>query len=721
MEEVLSFLILLAIIAVTVFLLHARADENETIECQVDNKQKEDIPERYLNNYNYLRGKELFDSGDHKQAFDYLNKAIADDPNNGYAHGLIARIYYIHEDYGMALKAYDNALKWMPEGSASFLYRARAETFRAMGKDAEWLADCNKAIELNPGASDGYEARADYYYLHGMHEETIADMEVFIRIEPHNPYGYMVKGRSLMAMKKVEDALALYKYAGSLNPRYVPSFSFQTESLLALGYKIDAVNAEMTALELSMDDDQIDNKTLHMRDVLAHEASDVFILKLKAKIAEGEHLEYWMKHLAKVLSLAGKFSEAACWYEKLYHICGEIQLLYFATYCWRKAGNFKTAERLALKTLSEKPDYAECREELVSSLTDQGRIAEAIGELNKIIRQEPDIALLYRNRAYLSEFQGCKEDALKDYQVAVSLNEGLLDPLYRLARIQSEMNLAESNENLQKIVEKEDSFERDFYIVNVLLLLGKTEEARVCADNQFNRLAEYTTLDDRERIILELVEAYHKMDEPDKALNCVELLLSQGFRRFWYLLNSPALGVFCRDEKLIDLIENYRQKAELEWEECKTAISPEAENISSKVDTKEMKTASIPFTRENGICKVPCRVNDLPLHFVFDTGASDVSISSVEANFMLKNGYLNPSDLCGTEYFSTATGEISEGTKIRLKEVNFGGLKLRNVKASVIKNQTAPLLLGQTVLQRLGTIEIDNANNVLKVTSDTTA
>lgn len=43
-------------------------------------------------------------------------------------------------------------------------------------------------------------------------------------------------------------------------------------------------------------------------------------------------------------------------------------------------------------------------------------------------------------------------------------------------------------------------------------------------------------------------------------------------------------------------------------------------------------------------------------------------------------------------------------------------MKLKDVRASVVKNQKAPLLLGQTVLGRLGKIEIDNKNKKLVIT-----
>ncbi len=115
----------------------------------------------------------------------------------------------------------------------------------------------------------------------------------------------------------------------------------------------------------------------------------------------------------------------------------------------------------------------------------------------------------------------------------------------------------------------------------------------------------------------------------------------------------------------------------------------------------------------SGVYEVPCNVNGLPLNFIFDTRASTVSISSLEVSFMLKNGYLKQEDIEGKEYFSTATGEFREGTIICLREIKIGDAILRNVKASVAHNQQAPLLLGQSVLERFGIITIDNINSKL--------
>lgn len=57
----------------------------------------------------------------------------------------------------------------------------------------------------------------------------------------------------------------------------------------------------------------------------------------------------------------------------------------------------------------------------------------------------------------------------------------------------------------------------------------------------------------------------------------------------------------------------------------------------------------VPFTKEGEVLKVKCQINTLPLYFIFDTGVSDVSMSDVEANIMLKNDYLLSQDIVGKQ------------------------------------------------------------------------
>ncbi len=117
---------------------------------------------------------------------------------------------------------------------------------------------------------------------------------------------------------------------------------------------------------------------------------------------------------------------------------------------------------------------------------------------------------------------------------------------------------------------------------------------------------------------------------------------------------------------------------------------------------------------ESGVYKIPCKINGLKLKFIFDTGASAVSISSNIADMMLENGYLERDDIMGLGQAQIADGSIVDNAKINLKSIEIGGIVLHNVEAFVVYAQSAPLLLGQSVIQRLGKISISGNRLIIE-------
>jgi aspartyl protease family protein len=118
--------------------------------------------------------------------------------------------------------------------------------------------------------------------------------------------------------------------------------------------------------------------------------------------------------------------------------------------------------------------------------------------------------------------------------------------------------------------------------------------------------------------------------------------------------------------------------------------------------------------KANGVYLVPIKVNGLNLNFIFDTGASSISLSSAEAMVMLRQGQITQDDIVGQQQFQDATGEVSVGTIVRLRTVEIGGIVLNNVEASVVDNIQAPLLLGQTALSKFGKVTIDYNRNTIE-------
>ena len=122
----------------------------------------------------------------------------------------------------------------------------------------------------------------------------------------------------------------------------------------------------------------------------------------------------------------------------------------------------------------------------------------------------------------------------------------------------------------------------------------------------------------------------------------------------------------------------------------------------------------VSMRKEGGVYLVPITVNGLSLDFIFDTGASSISLSSAEAMVMLRQGQITQDDIVGQQQFQDATGGVSVGTIILLRTVQIGDITLENVEASVVDNIQAPLLLGQTALAKFGKVTIDYNHNTIE-------
>ena len=114
----------------------------------------------------------------------------------------------------------------------------------------------------------------------------------------------------------------------------------------------------------------------------------------------------------------------------------------------------------------------------------------------------------------------------------------------------------------------------------------------------------------------------------------------------------------------------------------------------------------IQMVADQGVYKVPCEVNGLKVKMVFDTGAAAVSISENLAEMMLENGYLSIDDFGNKAKALTADGRIVDNTLVNLKSVKIGDIGLSNVIAIVIGGLRAPLLFGQSAIQKLGEVTI---------------
>jgi aspartyl protease family protein len=122
----------------------------------------------------------------------------------------------------------------------------------------------------------------------------------------------------------------------------------------------------------------------------------------------------------------------------------------------------------------------------------------------------------------------------------------------------------------------------------------------------------------------------------------------------------------------------------------------------------------VKMVKNSGVYEIPTEINGIPMYFIFDTGAGIISMSNTEAGFLYKQGKLKEEDIIGTADFIDANGDISAGTIILLKTVKIGDRVLNNVEASVVDNLNAPLLMGQSALEKFGKISIDYSKSEIE-------
>lgn len=651
--------------------------------------------------YNYTRGLEAIQNNDIYEALEYLDKEIKDHPDNGYAFAWIAQLKLYTEEYGRALTASNIAVKKVPAKDKeykSFAYHTRANVYLNLGDTIQALKDFSQATSFTPDEKELYEERAQIYYEQGKYDLADKDYQKLVALDEGSVMGYMGLGRNANAQGRYEDAIKQFDFVNKLAPDYSSAYSFRAESYMGLKKYNEAIDDAITAIGIDHN-----SKAYHLFEELVDSAFDQTAAKLKAQKIRDPHNDFWLLILGNVYERAQKYPSAIAYYKEYMahdqhtlnaHCASRIANSYAQMGNYAKALDYYNK---AIAIDSTNTFYLFYKADVLNSL---GRNAEAIETMSEHIALNPGKSFPYLNRGLYKEDSGDIDGAIEDYTVGITLFPQYAPSHMRrgiLYLLKGDKNAAD--EDFKQVIEIESDFDQPVCTHYAYFYLGDTEKAIELLNN---------ALENNEIDYYNAACLYSLMGEKEKAVSFLRKSLEDGYRDFTHIKCDRDLNNIRSSEEFVSLMKEYEEILQAE-------IAEEDEDEDDESEY-EQKSEEIPFTQEGGFCKVKCSVNNLPLHFVFDTGASDVSMSSVEANFMLKNGYLSHSDIIGTQSYLTADGNISEGTIVNLRDVKFGDLHLRGVKASIVNNQSAPLLLGQSVLSKLGNIEIDNNNKVLRVT-----
>ena len=116
---------------------------------------------------------------------------------------------------------------------------------------------------------------------------------------------------------------------------------------------------------------------------------------------------------------------------------------------------------------------------------------------------------------------------------------------------------------------------------------------------------------------------------------------------------------------------------------------------------------------QDGNCYlVGANVNGIPMKMTLDTGASTMSISIIEYEFLKKQKLISDSTAQVSEC-TIANGDTTKCFMIKIAQVSIGDTYVKNVDCLVMENPDAPLLLGMNVLNGLGGVSINYKRKLL--------
>lgn len=419
---------------------------------------------------------------------------------------------------------------------------------------------------------------------------------------------------------------------------------------------------------------------------------------IKTRIKKTENRFQWMAFLCQFYETSHQYAEAVRTYDEFEAEFGHYdEINVYRSDCYSELGLNELAIADISKAMEKDPDW-----QLYVRRGDyyrlNGDLDLAIADFNAAVEDAPKEGYCYYRRGWTYEMQGERKKAMEDYNMGLEMTQDY--PYLYLMRgelLLLEGKKTEADADFEMVVQKDTIADNGSCRQYALYFLGRDNEA----EEWMNKIIEedpgnYGNYYDQACL-------YSRMGRLEESIAALRKSFEKGYRSFSHIRLDDDLDAVRDLPEFKALMEEYEAKHTEYLKQFELSM-PEKEETVTEIAVKR---------NQGGTFEIPCDINSLALQMVFDTGASDVTISSVEADFMFKNGYLSEKDIKGKTYYQIANGQISEGTTITLREVKIGDAVLHNVDASVVKSQRAPLLLGQSAMERFGAITIDNQNNKL--------
>ena len=188
------------------------------------------------------------DQGKHEEAIKHYDEAIlrkpdADAYNN---RGNAKFVLGLHRD---AIADCDRAIHINPQFAKAYYNRGAAK--RELGRHEAAITDHNEAIRINPQYAAAYNDRGIAKDALGRHHEAIADYDQAIRINPQYAVAYTNRGNAKGMLGRYEEAIADFNEASRINPQFAATYCNRGNANKEIGEYEKARPDFQRALELA--------------------------------------------------------------------------------------------------------------------------------------------------------------------------------------------------------------------------------------------------------------------------------------------------------------------------------------------------------------------------------------------------------------------------------------------------------------------------------------
>jgi len=640
---------------------------------------------------------DYYRNGDAAKAIECFSDFLKRYPKDVDALYMRSLSYQYVRRYPMAFNDINEAIKKHNKKaiiSKERLYIQRGKLNESIENYTDALKDYSAAFKINSKYTDALFQRANLYYNLDNYAASDADWKQVIKIEKDNVNAQVGLARNMIARGQIDEAIKELDRLEKIDSRNPVIYQFRSKAYAKKGNYRKAID---DLINWCYYDDFNGEQEWLLLEYAEHELTYAIAKISEMIIKDPEDKIQWLYIRTTLYEENDMYREAVEDYNTVESLLESPNksIFYNRGKCYNRMGEYE-------KAIADFDEGIKLQEDRYLYLYRaeakrlKGDYKSAIADFSKVIELDPLNDYAYYKRGWTKEFDNDYQGALKDYTTAIEIDREYAYTYMNRGRL------------YQSHLEQLQLAEKDF--LTILSLENKIMKSGNCRQYALFHLGRIDEAIAHQNAILEQYPTsgnyydatclYSLMNRPAEALKYLRFSLEKGYRDFIHMENDKDLDNIRNNPEYIDLVEEWKYKAaELSTQVADTEFRQTQKYV---VKTKELKS---------GVYEIPCVVNDLPLKFIFDTGATNITISSLDAAFMLKNNYLNEYDFRERRNYLTASGDIVEGTKVRLRKIKIGDLELNNIEATVVQKQNAPLLFGQSALGKFVKITIDNRNN----------